>query len=345
MEAMVSSAKKNLVNQGYTGPAQQQTDVALLKTAYQEILGCDPTPDKDAQSAMTQRLAVGKSAKNSEKFFLDAINSIADKVSAKAQGINEMDHKARGGRRWDADIVDGPIKGAGRIYVKACLYGAEAGAKTPVVERTRDILRGTIVFEGLDALGKWCGPGQNILDVVDKKFKGNLLRVKNRFMGDARFPNLKLSTTKDSLEEILAQLQDGGLDPGTRDFFYRDLQMLVRIDKADGAGPLDHHVAELQVTVKQMLDVKKHGGHKLYKLIRAVTAYADVKAAYKQADPQLQPLLHALRNHTCPDEETTNGFHQALNEMVDKYRAAMGGKEAPKIIREVIDNSTWYKNL
>ncbi|MEO1231200.1 MAG: hypothetical protein AAFZ18_20080 [Myxococcota bacterium] len=347
--------------QGYENDAQHDADVALIKAKYPQVTSAafgalDRSAQKAKLSALTRELAVGKSAYNCKQQFDEKVSRLAKRVSAIEKGFDpekaymypERDEQGRK-LLWNIDYSDGPIKGLARIYFKSVLYAAQQGAPDLLVSNCKDILRATISFSSFNTLAKYCGQGNaNILDMIDAMWNGSLLRVKNRFI-DGRAPALSPATTHESLAAICDRLSHAGShEPGVRDNYYRDIQCLVMIKRENNhpCQPLEYQIAELQVTVDQMLEVKHHGGHEAYRALRATTGFNDLNQAAKNdfASPEMERIVTALLQDARPGPNDVREFHSNYNSMIDLYRNAMRDHGYDKKIENLIDNSNWYQS-
>ncbi len=327
--------------QGYK-PGEHPNDVTKLAGLYRT--GKLANPSKEQNSKMTEQLLLGQSAKNCTNQFIKELERIRNKISGgkrytHSSNTPEVNAKAK---YWFANIKSGSLKGAKRIHEKAVIYSAKSKEANPpelMINNVRDVLRATIVFETVEKLEEWCsgsGPGKNIIDFVNSKFP--VLRVKNRFVGDA-LPQFKPFASLNSLVQLYNEKKKEHV---TRDSFYRDIQMLVLLDSSKGfkTAPFTHHIAEVQISIEKMMGAKKVG-HKAYENIRVIDGYIEMKKIFEKNKDNAR--VAELLKLKVPKMDIVKSFYDDTQTMGQIYRDALKGDLAPDPIRMAINNSNWYK--
>lgn len=243
----------------------------------------------------------------------------------------------------------GPLKKVQRIMQKAVHYAVcEDDKDTIQLQKVRDILRATIVFPPAAWRGE--GIGSAFIDAANEKFPGKVMQVKNRFI-ETRYPNLAPLEYAELPNDLIRNIDS--LFKQTlfgRDTFYRDMQLLIRIDNdvfPNGQG-MTHTILELQLASSAMYGAKvfktkdNGSGHDMYKTIRSVMEYCEF--LYWQKDRKAKPKLPGAAGYYNVKVEQWDKFAQSVETMYGLYRSRQA-EDVAKNLGYAIDNSKWYKNL
>lgn len=277
------------VVQGYTG-TQLRDDLATLAGLRTEIVyadGAEYEYDEDVtklivgRACANVRTAVDKSL---AELFVKLTDLLPDNV---VKTVTRYDAQ---GASYQAPVAElqykmGPLKKVSRITEKAAHYAicSDANPDALQLQQVRDILRATMVFPPAAWGEKKDRIGSKMIDTVNQHFGGAVVQVKNRFIHD-HYPNFaQLDGVK--LPKDLKQFVDGGFKQTVwgRDSFYRDLQLLVRLDNTAFANGVEmtHTILELQLASSLMYSgktdksTKGGSGHDMYKNVRAAMEYCE----------------------------------------------------------------------
>lgn len=359
--------------QGYTTQQHQKDVTDLLKMYTDGALNLDlrnaneniRNQNKKKNEDLTKQLLIGKSADAAKPGFFKGLRTIRNKISGGNVYNQDVNKNSDDANYWYANIFKGQsgkkskLKGAKRIHEKAVQYKAEAiasnnpGGDDIFISNVRDILRATIVFESINVLNDWCGTNgkqDNIIDIVDSVFP--VLRVKNRFVGGA-LPMIRPTNNIDDLSKLFTietraykaaqnRNPNANVQKLTRDTFYRDIQMLVLLENGKNGvttTPLSHHIAEVQISVKDMMTAKDKG-HEPYEHLRVLDGYIDMKLVAE--DTGHEPLKKLVEDNK-PGNQFVGQYYSDLKTMVDIYRNVFRNDVAPENVRKAINNSNWAK--
>lgn len=249
----------------------------------------------------------------------------------------------------DLKYTMGPLKRVSRITAKAAHYAvcAKENHAKPQLQNVRDILRATMVFPPSAWGDKADKIGAKMIDKINEHFDKKVVQVKNRFIHDhyPNFAQLTGVTLPDDLDKFIESTFKQTL--WARDSFYRDLQLLIRLDypKYDNTEALGHVMLELQLASSKMYSGKTHknrsgvSGHDMYKNVRAVSEYCEF-LWWKRRHKKLElPKAEGYYDQTCMKMED---FVEQSEAMAEMYRDKdLNGMEV--VLRDAIDDSDWYK--
>lgn len=331
-------------DQGYTGD-QLATDIATLTRLYRD--GKDDITETIVGAACAAVLPGVRG--RLEELFVDMKKLLPDDV------VIEVTRKDENGKEYKEPVKEvafkmGDLKKARRIMQKAVHYAVcEDNRSTLQLQKVRDILRATIVFPP----AAWRGDkiGSSFIDAANKRFPGKVIQVKNRFI-ETRYPNLvplQYAILPDDLQKKIESLFKQTLYG--RDTFYRDMQLLIRIDDADfdnGQG-MTHTILELQLASSSMYGAKvfktkdNGSGHDMYKLIRSVMEYCEF-LYWKKKRNDADPALPGAAGYYDVTKEQWKSFAKSVKTMYELYRSRQAKELAGNLAR-AIDDSKWYKDL
>lgn len=306
----ISSDYKDFKVQGYTGNLHDQDINTLNMNAA-------------SKTADATVLTVGKDADTIAYLFHKANESLAKKL--------------------DGTYHQGPLKKLARIYEKTFNYGIADAAGGQVLNKVRDILRGTIVLSE-EKLREKSRTGDNIIDKLQTEVKGaRVVRIKNRFI-QSHFPVLIDKHTGFTFEDLAKYYVKGW---SGRDWFYRDIQILIGFpNHLFPQLKLDCHVAELQITTEKMYGIKSgiDSAHKDYKIVRSGMEYLEF---LRRTDPNghIKTWGDWAKKHyenVIADVGDPKTLTEAIYSMWNKYYKGENKKMRAQEMQNVIDNSKWY---
>lgn len=343
--------------QGYTG-SQLQDDIKKLAGLRKETIVKEKTVVEYAEDVTL--LIVGKACAavmpdvdtSLKKLFVKLKKLLPDEV---VRSVTRVDPDTK--LEYQDDVSDlhykmGPLKKNSRIAQKAVHYAVcdKQNYATPQLQLVRDILRATMVFPPNAWGSKVDLIGAKMIDTVNDHFGGQVVQVKNRFI-HSRYPNFNglngFKLPKDLDEYIDANFKE---TLWGRDSFYRDLQLLIRIDSDTFPNGQDmtHTILELQLASSKMYsgktDKKAKGGsgHDMYKNVRTVMEYCEY-VWWKNYHKDNVKLPSAAKYYDY-NGITFDTFIKNAIAMADLYRSkdvmGMAG-----VLGDAIDDSEWMKAL
>lgn len=335
--------KKHLVGsdpvQGYPADGKVlNTDLVTLQQLYKDW----GTTRADSDNDVTQ-LVLGL-----------ACDNIKVEVEERLKGVREKLFKLCPDSVNDGQVKlhMGPLKKVQRITQKAVHAAVEADLDTIQLAQVNDILRATIELP--TAAFQKEGFGSQMIDTLNGSFHGELKRVKNRFV-EVHYPRLTeyygRKLTPSLVKDIEALVHDGirgKWKPG-RDTFYRDLQLLIRLDRKnfDTGTALTHVFLEVQLVsdalygAKVMASDSDMSGHQMYRICREVMEYCEFDH-WTAGGKKTPRLPDAESYYSFPPAGHWENFTRALGNMWDLYRKS--AKQYVPTMETAIDNSEWYKN-
>lgn len=318
---------KDAPTQGYPNDGDEtlNNDIAKLRRCYDD--GVDDV----------QELVVGKACAN---LYATAKQKLQ---VARAQLLKQLPAESRPDE-VHLDMV--ALKRNRRIMQKAVAYAAcndKGEWDTPQLQMVRDVLRATLSFPS--SYFEIPDIGSAIIDAVDRAFGRKLAFVKNRFV-ESRYPNLidfDGRTLRDELKRDIVALANDNLSG--RDTFYRDLQLLIRLDADSFPNGTEMRSVLFEVQIVSnalhMAKLKKDNGpsgHDMYKVIREVMEYAEY-VYYKEERKGRFKLADVERFYPDLSPKHWQSFTGFLRDMWDSYSHRLYEKN----LQNAIDNSAWFE--
>jgi hypothetical protein len=349
--------KKGGVVQGYTG-TQLQDDLATLAQLATQVVYDDGEVDIEYDDDIT-KLVVGRACANVKNGVDRSLEKLFEKLKKLlpldvVQSVTRYDAEEKPYQVPVADVQYkmGPLKKVSRVAEKAAHYAicSENNYDKPQLQRVCDILRATMVFPPAAWMAQ--GIGSMMIDAVNDHFKGKVVQVKNRFIHQ-RYPNfsqLDGVVLPEELDGFIARTFKQTL--WGRDSFYRDLQLLVRIDADDfdNGQDMTYVMLELQLASSRMYSgktdksAKGGSGHDMYKNVRAVMEYCEFlwwKARHDQNGGIKLPKAASYYNVAGA---SMTEFAKQAEQMSNLYkgRDVVGMDQA---LSDAIEGSQWAKTV
>jgi hypothetical protein len=328
--------------------------------ANSDLLATDIAKLTQLDANMRKKEVTEKGDEVTQTALGKACETVKDGVEQKLDKLREKlwNLCPSGTTQGDVKLHMGPLKKVSRIMQKAVHYAVcEGNSDTIQLQKVRDVLRAT--FEFPPSALREEGIGSRLIDTIDKEFKNKVVQVKNRFI-ETRYPNLRAyggrTVTRELKEDIQYLFQNGLMG---RDTFYRDLQLLVRIDNGDFANEagLDHTILEIQLVSTALYNAKvtrigsaknqdSMSGHDKYKLVRAVMEHCEYKYCKERLKRDPDGIKLANAEDFYPDLSPRHWlrFTSALESMSDLYRSKQT-QEDLKHLQTAIDDSAWYARV
>lgn len=325
-------SRKPAATQGYPSDGKVlAVDIAAIKQQYEAY----KKDRKESDNDVTQ-LVVGL-----------ACDTIKPDVEARLKKVRDALSALKPDDVTDGDIVlkMGPLKKIERIMQKAVHYTVEEKLDTLQLPMVSDILRATIVLP--PGYFKKKDIGSSMIDAVDAVFEGSLWKVKNRFI-ELRYPSLFEYNGRKMTPSLVADIKALSIQKiKGRDTFYRDLQLLVKLDRStfDNTTALEHVFLELQLVSSALYGAKvtksddEMSGHEMYRITRAIMEHCEF-AFWTEEGAKPPRFASAEDFYPLPPARSWENYTRALGNMWDLYRSA--ADQYVPTLQTAIDNSKWY---